>query len=59
MRNVTLQDTLAVETWSPEEALKRAIMFDESKQKLSAFQKTKLMKAQITANSGLKIKKNV
>ena len=40
MKNVVLQDTLTFETFSPEEVLKRALKFEQSKQTTQAFQKT-------------------
>ena len=49
MRNVVLQDTLTFETFSPEEVLKRAIKFEQSKQTTQAFQKSSTS----TNNSGL------
>ena len=48
MRNVVLQDTLTFETFSPEEVLKRAIKFEQSKQTTQAFQKYSTS----TTNSG-------
>ena len=48
MRNVILQDTLTFETFSPEEVLKRAIKFEQSKQTTQAFQKSSTS----TNNSG-------
>ena len=49
MRNVVLQDTLTFETISPEEVLKRAIKFEQSKETTQAFQKSSTS----TNNSGL------
>ena len=40
MKNTTLQDTLAFETFTPDEELKRAIKFEQSKQRTQAFQKS-------------------
>ena len=40
MKNVVLQDTLTFETFSPEEVMKRALKFEQSKQTTQAFQKT-------------------
>ena len=37
MRNIVLQDTLKFETFTPEEVLKRAINFEQSKQTTQAF----------------------
>ena len=40
MKNTTLQDTLTFETFTPDEVLKRAIKFEQSKQTTQAFQKS-------------------
>ena len=40
MKNLTLQDTLTFETLAPEEVLKRAIKFEQSKLTTMAFQKS-------------------
>ena len=40
MKNVVLPDTLTFETFSPEEVLKRALKFEESKQTTQIFQKS-------------------
>ena len=40
MKNTVLQDTLIFETFTPEEVLKRASMFEQSKQTTQAFQKS-------------------
>ena len=48
MKNVVLQDTLTFETFSPEEVLKRALKFEQSKQTTQAFQKANSP----TANAG-------
>ena len=40
MRNPVLQDTLTFETFTPEEVLKRAVKFEQSKQTTQAFQKS-------------------
>ena len=39
IKNTALQDTLTFETFTPEEVLKRAIKFKQSKQTTQAFQK--------------------
>ena len=48
MKNVALQDTLTFETFSPEEVLKRALKFEQSKQTTQAFQKAN----SLTASTG-------
>ena len=48
MKNVALQDTLTFETFSPEEVLKRALKFEQSKQTTQAFQKAN----SLTASAG-------
>ena len=48
MKNVVLQDTLTFETFSPEELLKRALKFEQSKQTTQAFLKAK----SLTASAG-------
>ena len=40
MKNTILQDTLTFETFAPDEVLKRAIKFEQSKQTTQAFQKS-------------------
>ena len=40
MKNTALQDTLTFETFTPDEVLKRAIKFEQSKQTTRAFQKS-------------------
>ena len=40
MKNTALQDTLIFETFTPDEVLKRAIKFQQSKQTTQAFQKS-------------------
>ena len=40
MKNVVLQDTLTLETFSPGELLKRALKFEQSKQTTQAFRKS-------------------
>ena len=40
MKNTVLQDTLTFETFTPDEVLKRAIKFEQSKQTTQAFQKS-------------------
>ena len=40
MRNAVLQDTLTFETFTPDEVLKRAVKFEQSKQTTQAFQKS-------------------
>ena len=40
MENTALQDTLTFETFAPDEVLKRAIKFEQSKQTTQAFQKS-------------------
>ena len=49
MRNVVLQDTLTFETFTPEEVLKRAIKFEQSKQTTKIFQRSSTN----TTNTGL------
>ena len=56
MRSPVLQDTLTFETLPPEEVLKRAIKFEQSKQSTQAFQKTTLGTAQATLHQGPQIK---
>ena len=56
MRSPALQDTLTFETLPPEEVLKRAIKFEQSKQSTQAFQKTTLGTAQAKTQSGPQIK---
>ena len=56
MRSPALQDTLTFETLPPEEVLKRAIKFEQSKQSTQAFQKTTLGTAQATTQAGPQIK---
>ena len=48
MKNVVLQDTLTFETFSPEEVLKRALKFEQSKQTTQAFQRAN----SLTASAG-------
>ena len=40
MKNTALQDTLTFETFTPDEVLKQAIKFEQSKQTTQAFQKS-------------------
>ena len=56
MRSPALQDTLTVETLPPEEVLKRAIKFEQSKQSTQAFQKSTLGTAQAITQPGSQIK---
>ena len=56
MRSPALQDTLTFETFPPEEVLKRAIKFEQSKQSTQAFQKSTLGTAQATTQSGSQVK---
>ena len=58
MRNVVDQDTLAFETFSSEEVLKRALKFEQSKQTLQAFQKSSAStnNSGLVSNSQMKIK---
>ena len=58
MKNVVLQDTLTFETFSPEEVLKRAIKFEQSKQTTQAFQKpsSSTNNSELFSNSQMKIK---
>ena len=57
MKNVVLQDTLTFETFSPEEVLKRALKFEQSKQTTQAFQKTNATTAStVQVNGAAKIK---
>ena len=57
MKNVALQDTLTFETFSPEEVLKRALKFEQSKQTTQAFQKTNATTANtVQVNGAAKIK---
>ena len=45
MKNTALQDTLTFETFTPEEVLKRALKFAQSKQTTQAFQKSNTIAA--------------
>ena len=57
MKNVVLQDTLTFETFSPEEVLKRALKFEQSKQTTQAFRKTNATTASTAqVNGTMKIK---
>ena len=56
MRSPALQDTLTFETLPPEEVLKRAIKFEQSKQSTQAFQKSTLGTAQTLTQTGSQIK---
>ena len=59
MKNMTLQDTLTLETLDPEEILKKAIKFELSKMTTMAFQKTNAAATGGTSNdynSGVRIK---
>ena len=56
MRSPALQDTLLFETLPPEEVLKRAIKFEQSKQSTQAFQKSTLGTAQAITQPGSQIK---
>ena len=57
MKNVVLQDTLTFETFSPEEVLKRALKFEQSKKTTQAFQKTNTTTASTAqVNGAMKIK---
>ena len=56
MRSPALQDTLTFETLPPEEVLKRAIKFEQSKQSTQAFQKSTLGTAQTITQPGSQIK---
>ena len=57
MKNVVLQDTLTFETFSPEEVLKRALKFEQSKQTTQTFQKTNETTASTAqVNGTMKIK---
>ena len=57
IKNVVLQDTLTFETFSPEEVLKRALKFEQSKQTTQAFQKTNATTASTAqVNGTMKIK---
>ena len=56
MRSPALQDTLTFKTLPPEEVLKRATKFEQSKQSTQAFQKSTLGTAQATTQSGSQIK---
>ena len=54
MKNVVLQDTLTFETFSPEEVLKRALKFEQSKQTTQAFQKTNASTVQVKGAAKIK-----
>ena len=56
MRSTALQDTLMFETLPPDERLKRALKFEQSKQTTQAFQKSTLGTAQTISQSGSQIK---
>ena len=56
MRSPALQDTLTFETLPPEEVLKRAIKFEQSKQSTQAFQKSTLGTAQAISQPGSQFK---
>ena len=56
IRNPALQDTLTFETLSPDEVLKRAIKFEQSKQSTQAFQKSTLGTAQAVTQPSSQIK---
>ena len=56
MRSPALQDTLTFETLPPDEVLKRAIKFEQSKQSTQAFQKSTLGTAQAVTHSSSQIK---
>ena len=56
MRSPSLQDTLTFETLPPEEVLKRAIKFEQSKQSTQAFQKSTLGTAQTITQPSSQIK---
>ena len=56
MRSPALQDTLTFETLPPEEVLKPAIKFEQSKQSTQAFQKSTLGTAQTITQTGSQIK---
>ena len=56
MRSPALQDTLTFETLPPEEVLKPAIKFEQSKQSTHAFQKSTLGTAQTITQTGSQIK---
>ena len=56
MRSAALQDTLKFQTLFPDEALKRALNFEQSKQTIQAFQKTNANAACTISQSGSQIK---
>ena len=56
MNNTALQDTLTFETFAPDEVLKRAIKFEQSKQTTQAFQKSVVGSSKGGKSSGLQIK---
>ena len=56
MRSPALQDTLTFETLPPDEVLKRAIKFEQSKQSTQAFQKSTLGTAQAVTQPSSQIK---
>ena len=56
MQSPALQDTLTFETLPPEEVLKPAIKFEQSKQSTQAFQKSTLGTVPATTQSGPQIK---
>ena len=56
MRSPALEDTLTFETLPPDEVLKRAIKFEQSKQSTQAFQKSTLGTTQAVTHSSSQIK---
>ena len=56
MKNTALQDTLTFELFAPDEVLKRAIKFEQSKQTTQAFQKSVLGSSSGGQFSGPQIK---
>ena len=56
MRSPALQDSLTFETLPPDEVLKRALKFEQSKQTTQAFQKTNMTTASTISQFGSRIK---
>ena len=56
MRSLALQDTLTFETIPPDEVLKRALKFEQSKHTTQAFQKSNKNTAATVSESQIKIK---
>ena len=56
MKNTVLHDTLSLETFSPIEVLERALKFQQSKQKIQAFQKSLAATASAGQFAGSQVK---